>query len=61
LVGPAGRVRSIARQLDRAAWLVGFNWQNGTTLFTRHPEWFPITCALIAALGFVPWRRGQLT
>ena len=57
VVDPAGRVHGIAKSFERSAWLVGFNWQNGTTFFTHHPEWFPIACALIAALGFVPWRR----
>ncbi len=57
VVDPGGRVRSIARPFERSAWLVGFNWESGTTFYTRHPEWFPIACALLAVAGLIPWRR----
>jgi len=52
-IDPAGRVRSTLPLFVEAASAVRFNYETGQTFYTRHGEWFPVLCALLAAAWLV--------
>lgn len=48
-IDPAGRVRSTLPLFVEATSSVRFNYETGQTFYTRHGDWFPVLCALLAA------------
>ncbi len=48
-IDPAGRVRSTLPLFAEATSIVRFNYETGETFYTRHGNWFPVLCALLAA------------
>jgi apolipoprotein N-acyltransferase len=52
-IDPAGRVRSTLPLFVEATSSVRFNYETGQTFYTRHGDWFPVLCALLAAACLV--------
>ena len=52
-IDPAGRVRSALPLFTEATASVHFNYETAQTFYTRHGDWFPILCALLAAACLV--------
>ena len=48
-IDPAGRVRSTLPLFTEVTSSVRFNYETGQTFYTRHGDWFPVMCALLAA------------
>jgi apolipoprotein N-acyltransferase len=59
-VDPAGRVRMALPKYTRAASETGFNYLSAQTFYTRHGDWFAISCALASALLLALSRAGSL-
>jgi len=55
-IDPAGRVRSTLPLFTEVTSSVRFNYETGQTFYTRHGEWFPVMCALLAAACLVAGR-----
>jgi apolipoprotein N-acyltransferase len=51
-IDPAGRLRGTLPLYTEAASRTGFTYIHERTFYTRHGDWFPILCALLAA-GFL--------
>ncbi len=52
-IDPAGRVRSTLPLFVEATSSVRFNYETAQTFYTRHGDWFPMLCALLAAACLV--------
>jgi apolipoprotein N-acyltransferase len=57
-IDPAGRVRGTLPLYTQATSYSGFNYIADQTFYTRHGDWFPWLCAVVAAGCLaVEWRR----
>jgi len=62
VIDPYGRIVARAPRFERTALQGEYNLENDTTFYTRHGDWFPMLCAVVALLGMlVRWmdRRNQ--
>ena len=48
-IDPSGRVRSTLPLFVEATSAVRFNYETAQTFYTRHGDWFPVLCGLLAA------------
>jgi apolipoprotein N-acyltransferase len=48
-IDPAGRLRGALPLYTEAASRTGFTYLQARTFYTRHGDWFPILCTLVAA------------
>ena len=58
-IDPAGRLLGTLPSYVQAASRTGFTYVKETTFYTRHGDWFPLLCAVLAAAaaGYGLWRR----
>ena len=49
-IDPAGRLRGTLPLYTRATSYTGFTYISERTFYTRHGDWFPVVCAILAAL-----------
>ena len=49
-IDPAGRLRGTLPPYLEAASLTGFTWSAEQTFYTRHGDWFPVSCAVLSLL-----------
>ncbi len=55
-IDPAGRVRGTLPLYTQATSYTGFNYIAEQTFYTRHGDWFPWLCALLAVAGLIAAR-----
>ena len=48
-IDPAGRVRGMLPLYTQATSYTGFNYITDQTFYTKHGDWFPWLCAVVAA------------
>jgi apolipoprotein N-acyltransferase len=62
VIDPYGRIMEKAPRWQRTALQAAYNVEETTTFYTRHGDWFPILCAIIALLGLAlgVYRSGWL-
>jgi len=53
VIDPYGRRVTEAPRWQRTALQAAYNLEQETTFYTRHGDWFPIVCAIIALLGLL--------
>jgi len=53
VIDPYGRRVAEAPRWQRTALQAAYDLEQETTFYTRHGDWFPIACAIIALLGLV--------
>jgi apolipoprotein N-acyltransferase len=53
-IAPDGRIVASAPRHVETAVLVPFNFESGTTFYTRHGDWFACACAIIS-FGLLVW------
>lgn len=53
VIDPEGRVVARAPRWQRTALQGAYDIEQSTTFYTRHGDWFPLTCAIIALLGLL--------
>jgi len=53
VIDPYGRVAAEAPRNQRTQLQAAYSPEHGTTFYTRHGDWFPLLCAIIAMLGLV--------
>ncbi len=53
VIDPYGRVVSEAPRWQRTALQGAYDLEQDTTFYTRHGDWFPTVCAIIALLGLL--------
>jgi apolipoprotein N-acyltransferase len=51
VIDPYGRVIASAPRNQRTQLQAAFSLEQSTTFYTRHGDWFPLVCAIIALLG----------
>ena len=51
VIDPYGRRVAEAPRWQRTALQGAYDLEQDTTFYTRHGDWFPIVCAIIAVLG----------
>ncbi len=49
-IDPAGRVRSALPLFTEATSAARFNYETAQTFYTRHGDWFPVLCGLLAVV-----------
>jgi apolipoprotein N-acyltransferase len=47
-IDPAGRIRGTLPLYTQATSYTGFNYISEQTFYTRHGDWFPVVCAVLA-------------
>ncbi len=57
-IDSAGRLRGALPRYVEAASYTGFRYVSGRTLYTRWGDWFPLVCAMVAALALIAERAG---
>ena len=62
VIDPYGRITAEAPRWQRTALRGSYDLEESTTFYTRHGDWFPILCAIIALLGLLlrVYRSGWL-
>jgi apolipoprotein N-acyltransferase len=62
VIDPYGRITTSLPRWQRTALQGAYDVEESTTFYTRHGDWFPILCAIIAVAGLVLryFRPGQL-
>jgi apolipoprotein N-acyltransferase len=62
IIDPYGRITARAPRWQRTALQGAYDVEQMTTFYTRHGDWFPILCAIIALLGLLlrVYRSGWL-
>ena len=53
VIDPFGRVVAEAPRNQRTALQAAYSLELSTTFYTRHGDWFPLVCAIIALLGLL--------
>jgi len=53
VIDPDGRIVVQAPRFQRTALQGAYDAEQNTTFYTRHGDWFPILCAIIAVLGLL--------
>jgi len=53
VIDPYGRRVAEAPRWQRTALQGAYDLEQDTTFYTRHGDWFPIVCAIIAVLGLL--------
>ena len=53
VIDPYGRVTAEAPRWQRTALQGAYDVEHATTFYTRHGDWFPFACAIIALLGLL--------
>jgi apolipoprotein N-acyltransferase len=56
-IDPAGRVRGTLPLYTQATSYTGFNYIADQTFYTRHGDWFPVVCAILALGALAASRR----
>jgi apolipoprotein N-acyltransferase len=63
-IDPAGRVRGTLPLYTQATSYTGFNYISAETFYTKHGDWFPILCAMLAlaclAAQKIPRSRSEI-
>jgi apolipoprotein N-acyltransferase len=52
-IDPAGRVRGTLPLYTQATSYSGFSYISEQTFYTRHGDWFPVVCAVVAVVGLI--------
>lgn len=62
VIDPYGRLTATAPPWQRTALQGSYDVEESTTFYTRHGDWFPLACAIIAVLGLLlrVYRSGWL-
>jgi apolipoprotein N-acyltransferase len=55
-IDPAGRLRGTLPEFTQATSYTGFTYIAAQTVYTRHGDWFPLVCAIVAVMGLVAER-----
>ncbi len=59
-IDPYGRIVAHAPRFERTALQGEYNLESDTTFYTRHGDWFPMLCAIVALLGMLlRWMDGR--
>jgi apolipoprotein N-acyltransferase len=53
VIDPLGRVVAEAPRNQRTQLQAAYSLEESTTFYTRHGDWFPLTCAIITLLGLL--------